>query len=240
MNRARLVRENKPFAVWDLLVYAVIAALLVVLFLVFVVFDVFGTDSARGIRVQVNDEIVYTYVFGDGGTVAQGWEDRVEERTDGSLLLVRITTDDGWNEIAVDEEGQTAVMRDADCSLRKDRHARDRRRRKRDHMYSSRPEGAAACRRGYFCTFCRLNSVENLSTKAMILTIQNFANISFEKSYPQKNVRSAKKCRIRQKNPLLKGKRSKKLSTVLFFVWRTVFIAEKPLTNTLESRIIAW
>lgn len=120
MNRARLVRENKPFAVWDLLVYAVIAALLVVLFLVFVVFDVFGTDSARGIRVQVNDEIVYTYVFGDGGTVAQGWEDRVEERTDGSLLLVRITTDDGWNEIAIDEEGQTAVMRDADCSLRKD------------------------------------------------------------------------------------------------------------------------
>ena len=81
MNRARLVRENKPFAVWDLLVYAVIAALLVVLFLVFVVFDVFGTDSARGIRVQVNEETVYTYVFGEGGTVAQGWEDRVEERT---------------------------------------------------------------------------------------------------------------------------------------------------------------
>ncbi len=120
MNRARIVREHRPFAAWDLLVYALLAALVVVLFLVFVVHDAFGTDDVRGIRVEAGGETVYTYVFGEGGSISEGWEKRVEVHPENGVLLVTITTEHGWNQLAIDDEAGTAVMRDADCSLRKD------------------------------------------------------------------------------------------------------------------------
>lgn len=120
MSRLEDVRTHRPFAVWDLLIYFLLVALIVTLFLIFVVFDIFGTDEVQGISVQVRGETVYTYTFGEGGTVTPGWETRVVESRDGGILLVRITTENGWNELAIDDEAATAVMRDADCSLRKD------------------------------------------------------------------------------------------------------------------------
>ena len=36
------------------------------------------------------------------------------------MLYVRIRTDAGWNELAIDAAQKTVVMHDADCSLRKD------------------------------------------------------------------------------------------------------------------------
>lgn len=70
--------------------------------------------------MEVYGEAVYTYVFGEGGTVADGWETRVEERTEGQTLLVRISLQEGWNEMIIDEGARTVAMHDADCSLRKD------------------------------------------------------------------------------------------------------------------------
>ena len=54
MNRAQIVRDKRPFAVWDLLVYALILLLIAVLFVVFVFSDAFGTEDARGVRVEVD------------------------------------------------------------------------------------------------------------------------------------------------------------------------------------------
>ena len=117
-DRIRVIREGKLFAPWDLLVYAVTAVVIVVLFLVFVVSDIFRTDDAEGIRVEADGQTVYTYVFGKGGSAAQGWEKRVTERTEGGLLYVRIELQDGWNELLID--GDMVRMFDADCSMRKD------------------------------------------------------------------------------------------------------------------------
>ena len=44
----------------------------------------------------------------------------VEERTEGQTLLVRISLQEGWNEMIIDEGARTVAMHDADCSLRKD------------------------------------------------------------------------------------------------------------------------
>ena len=120
MSRVWLVREKKPFAAWDLLVYGVLAVLIAVLFIVFVFSDAFGVKDARGIRVEAEGETVYTYLFGEGGQIASGWEDRVEERAEGAMLYVRITTPRGWNELAIDTEKNAVYMQDADCSFRKD------------------------------------------------------------------------------------------------------------------------
>ena len=54
------------------------------------------------------------------GKISAGWQDKIEEREEGDVLLVRITTEDGWNELAINDEAGTAVMHDADCSFRKD------------------------------------------------------------------------------------------------------------------------
>lgn len=120
MSRLDDVRTHRPFAVWDLLVYTLLVLLIGALFLVFVVLDVFGSDEVNGICVQVRGETAYTYTFGEGGEVMPGWEERIEESRDGNILLVRITAEEGWNELAIDDAAATAVMRDADCSLRKD------------------------------------------------------------------------------------------------------------------------
>lgn len=120
MNRAQIVRDKRPFAVWDLLVYALILLLIAVLFVVFVFSDAFGAEDARGVRVEVDGVTVYTYVFGEGGTVSDGWEERIQSREDGEVLFVRISAGDGWNELAVNDGAGTVVMHDADCSFRKD------------------------------------------------------------------------------------------------------------------------
>ncbi len=120
MNRVRLVREGKLFRAWDLLVYGLLALLIAFLFVLFVCSDVFGTGDARGFRVEVRGEAVYTYVFGEGGSAAEGKGNLVEERTEGETLYVRILSADGWNELAVDLAEESVRMHDADCSLRKD------------------------------------------------------------------------------------------------------------------------
>ena len=49
MNRIRLVRERRPFAIWDILVYGLLIIFIVALFVVFVLTDVFHTKDANGI-----------------------------------------------------------------------------------------------------------------------------------------------------------------------------------------------
>ena len=116
MNRTRQIREHKPFAYGDLIVYALLVVLIVALFCIY-----FGrqTQEADGIKIEVHGEVVYRYDFGSGGTISAGWEDRVSEER-GDVLQVRIETASGHNVIAIDEAARTVRMQDADCSRQKD------------------------------------------------------------------------------------------------------------------------
>lgn len=120
MNRLRVVREHKPFAPLDLLVYALLLALIAVFFAVFVFGD--EEDRAEGIRVEVRGETVYTFVYGDaGGTIAPGWEDRIAEREEEGFIVVTIVLPEGGqNVLQIDGAARSAYMADADCSRRKD------------------------------------------------------------------------------------------------------------------------
>lgn len=118
MKNARRVREGRYFRLADLLIYGGVLLLVAALFLWAALRQ---RDGAEGFRVEADGVTVYTYTFGTGGEIAAGWSDRVTESAEGDLLLIRIrTSDEEWNEIAVDETARTAVMRDANCSRHKD------------------------------------------------------------------------------------------------------------------------
>lgn len=118
MSRLRLVRDRRLFAPLDAVVYAILLLLVGVLFAVFV----FGgrDRAAEGIRVEVRGEAVYRYEYGAGGWVAPAWSGRIAEREEGEVLYVRIVTEEGWNELAIDLAQKSVRMNDADCSRRKD------------------------------------------------------------------------------------------------------------------------
>ena len=110
MKNARRVREGKLFRIADLLIYGAMLLLVAALFLTAALLN---RGQAQGFRVEVNGETVYTHTFGSGGEVAEGWEDRITFSREGELLLIAIV-------LAVDDAAGTAVMRDANCSRRKD------------------------------------------------------------------------------------------------------------------------
>ena len=115
MTRLEEIKNRKPFAVWDLLVYGILVAVIIILFAVFV-FG--GKNTAKGIEVLYGNERIYTYEYGKGGTVSAGWEAQIEEREDGETLLVTVKTGgDGsaYNVIAIDLKNKVATMRDANC-----------------------------------------------------------------------------------------------------------------------------
>ena len=115
MNRIRLIREKRPFAAGDLIVYCLLAALIIALFVLFLHRE---SGESAGVRVEVRGEEVYRYEFGVGGRASEG-ADVSEEVRDG-VLYVRIGTQNGYNLLCIDEEARTVSMADADCSRRKD------------------------------------------------------------------------------------------------------------------------
>ncbi|MDE6058484.1 MAG: NusG domain II-containing protein [Clostridia bacterium] len=118
MSRLEEVKKRKPFAIWDLLIYGILIAVILVLFGIFV----FGGsgEAASGIQITTfDDKVIYTYDYDrQKGVVAEGWKGRVEEKNEDGVLLVTVYLDDAkkaYNILAIDTKNQTAVMRDANC-----------------------------------------------------------------------------------------------------------------------------
>lgn len=120
-QRIKFVKEKKPFAPLDVIVYAALAVLVAVLFAVFV----FGADKTplTGIRFVYGEETVFTYSFADGASVSAGWEDRIAVEEEGDLVRVTFYADaekTEYNVLAIDKAQRMAKMEDANCSRRKD------------------------------------------------------------------------------------------------------------------------
>lgn len=111
------VKKSGVFAAGDLLLYGALLVILTALLLLFT----FGLAHApaRGILVSQNGEPVYTYVFGEGGRIADGWEDCVTETRTQTGMLVRIQTQSGFNLLEINLNNRRTVMLDSDCSRNK-------------------------------------------------------------------------------------------------------------------------
>ena len=112
LKKVKAVKADKGFKIWDLLVYAIVALIAVAIFLA--VFLTRDSSPLEGVRVYSRGELVFEYVFakdeykilGDGAEIAV-------EDGDG-VLTVRVTTEDGYNELCVDKSGGVKVV-SADC-----------------------------------------------------------------------------------------------------------------------------
>ena len=140
LRQIEQVKNKKPFALWDLAVYAALAVFIVILFIAFV----FTADRSPidGIRFVYDEETVYTYSFADGSTVAEGWESRITEETDGGILTVTFFEDEArteYNVVTIDLTAHTAKVTDTNCSRHKDCIC-DRRR--SDHLCAARAENS--------------------------------------------------------------------------------------------------
>ena len=104
MKRAENYMGKKPFRPLDIAVYALIALLIAASF----AFS--GKTSGKGFEVYVSGEKVLEYTFG-GGYLIYG--DRVTVQIDGTF---RITCDNGYNVLSVNDKERDASIVSADCS----------------------------------------------------------------------------------------------------------------------------
>lgn len=113
LERVEQVKKRKPFALWDILVYGILAAFILILFIVFV----FTADTSpiSGIKIYVKEEVVFTYEFGGKEEIATGWEERVTTVREENEYFVTVRTERGYNTVAIDLVNKSAKMRDTDC-----------------------------------------------------------------------------------------------------------------------------
>ena len=119
MSREKLEQTKRAawFKGWDILIYALILLLLLALFLCFVIFP--GREQLSGIEILVKNDRVFFCDFEEGSyTIENVSRVRVEES--GDLLLVTVTTEEGFNIVSVDTKARRADMTDADCSWSRD------------------------------------------------------------------------------------------------------------------------
>ena len=123
MSRIEEIKKRKPFALWDLLIYGILIAVILLLFGIFV-FSGSG-KAASGIQIMnFNGKVIYTYEYAAGkGEITEEWKERIEEKEEDGVLYVTVYHDDAkeeFNILAIDLNKKTAVMHDANCSFRKD------------------------------------------------------------------------------------------------------------------------
>lgn len=119
MSREKLQQTKRAawFKGWDILIYAFILLLLLALFLFFVIFH--EREQLSGIEIFVKNERVFFCELNEGSyTIEDASRVRVEES--GALLLVTITTEEGFNTVEIDTKARRADMTDADCSMSRD------------------------------------------------------------------------------------------------------------------------
>lgn len=119
MSREKLQQTKRAawFKGWDILIYALILLFLLALFLCFVIFP--GREQLSGVEIFVKNERVFFCDFEEGSyTIEDASRVRVEEN--GALLLVTVTTEEGFNTVEIDTKAKRADMTDADCSMSRD------------------------------------------------------------------------------------------------------------------------
>ncbi len=118
LERVEEVKKRRPFSLWDILVYGVLAAFILILFVVFV----FTADRSpiSGIKIIYGGETVYSYAFDGDEEIASGWTDKIATEKNGEEYFVTLKTEKGFNTLVIDLAKKSAKMRDTDCSRHKD------------------------------------------------------------------------------------------------------------------------
>lgn len=114
------VKADKGFKIFDLIIYAAIAALIVALFIIFVFVP--DKSGASDITVYYKNQPVYTYSFEtQTGRIIDGEHISVDGQTAEGLSLTFYGADrNEKNSIYIDKINKSVDVTEANCSTRKD------------------------------------------------------------------------------------------------------------------------
>ena len=112
------LKEQKPFKLFDVILYAVIAVFIVGLFVAF--FQ--KTDSNFvGVDVNLDGEVIMNYRFeNDVIKVGDKWKDKILVSYDGDLIIVKFVFGKDYNVLEIDKAKKCAKMIEANCSYHKE------------------------------------------------------------------------------------------------------------------------
>ena len=112
LKKVEQVKKDKGFRLFDLIIYAVIIAVVAITFIV--VFTTRNTDPLTGVKIYVNAEQVFVYEFGG--------EDPEESDTvkvdDKGITVTIATANDGLNIVYINKSAKTVKMTEANCKGR--------------------------------------------------------------------------------------------------------------------------
>lgn len=117
------VKNGKPFAAFDLLVYALVVLICAGLFLGFVIMS--KHDSGNGFTVYYKDEKIFSFYYDDLKYDLAEFDGSIKvENTDPENRLFTITVftggEENYNVLSVSAKDKTVKVAEANCSYRKD------------------------------------------------------------------------------------------------------------------------
>jgi len=114
----QFIKSNKPFRLYDVIVYACVLIILLALFLAFLLPS---GSSSNGFEVLLNGESVLTYKYSsDELTILEKYANSVKINDDGSVTVYTSADKSAFNTLNIDKEGKTVKVIDANCSIKKD------------------------------------------------------------------------------------------------------------------------
>ena len=116
LNKVNGVKADKGFKIWDLIIYAAIAAVIVALFITMAI--ILDKSSVSEFTIYYGDKAVYTYSFEKNeGNVIDGEHIAVNEDTAEGLSLTFYGADSSeFNNIYIDKTQRSIDVTDANCS----------------------------------------------------------------------------------------------------------------------------
>lgn len=115
LKKVEQVKADKGFKVLDLIIYAAIAAIVAALFIV--LFATRDKNPLQGIRIRVENRVVFECNFEDGsyGALTDDGTITFKEPENGEMLIVTVHTESGYNVVQIDFERRIVRVIEADC-----------------------------------------------------------------------------------------------------------------------------
>ncbi|MCQ2478959.1 MAG: NusG domain II-containing protein [Clostridia bacterium] len=123
LNKLRQIRADKWFRPADLIVYALITALIVLLFFVFVFNKGGDALSEKSVSIYLKDKVIFTYSYSEGAYKISSPDNiQIVEETETELKLIVYSdaAKQDFNSVTFNKVEMWVDVTEANCSARKD------------------------------------------------------------------------------------------------------------------------
>ncbi len=123
LKKIEQIKGEKPFKIWDTIIYAAVLVLTVALFIAF--FFTRGRGELTGIIIYYNNVEIYTYDFEKDSYQIKDESHIIIISDDADSLLLRFVlnaedSENDFNDIYINKSAVSVTVTEADCSSHKD------------------------------------------------------------------------------------------------------------------------